>query len=540
MNKKIWIYDTTLRDGTQAHDITLSSADKIRIAQKLDRLGIDYIEGGWPGSNETDRDFFKKIQKINLAHARVAAFGSTHGIKTTAEKDKNLAALVAAKPDVVTIFGKSWDLHVHEALRTTKEHNITIIHNSILFLKKHFAETFYDAEHFFDGFKANRDYALETLKAAATAGADVLVLCDTNGGCLPHEVYNIVCEVGKKLPEVNLGIHAHNDCETAVANTLEAVRAGAVHVQGTINGYGERCGNANLCSIIPSLELKTAQKHVCLPAGNLAQLTSVSNYVNETCNLRPYLRQPYVGSAAFAHKGGVHVSAVMRNASTYEHIPPETVGNRQQVLLSDLAGRSNIQFMAKKFGYELDKNDSAVMDLLTELKERENMGYEYTSAEASFELMFFKTMGWSKQYFQLINFSVMDALRQNGETFIEATVMLKVGGKVEHTAASGQGQVNSLDSALRKALYPFYPNLKDMYLEDFKVRVLSGATRDTGGTASNVRVLIDSADKTGRWSTVGVSYDVIHASWEALVDSINYKLFKDDPKKWPVEAVKKR
>lgn len=531
--QKIQIYDTTLRDGTQADEINLSAADKIRIALKLDELGVDYIEGGWPGSNETDRTFFREIRGHALGRAKIAAFGSTHLPNTTAAKDKNLAALVAAKPDAATLFGKTWDLHVREALRIPLERNLEIIGASIAHLVPLVGEVIYDAEHFFDGYKANPDYALATLRAAHEAGASVLVLCDTNGGCLPREIRAIVGAVAEALPEARLGIHAHNDSETAAANSLEAVQAGAMHVQGTINGYGERCGNANLCSIIPNLELKYDGAYTCLPEGGLALLTDTASFVSETCNLRPFLRQPYVGASAFAHKGGIHVSAVMRNPRTYEHIVPETVGNRQRVLLSDLAGRSNILFMAKKYGYELDKNDSAVLDLLAEIKDRESRGYEYSSAEASFKLMFFRAMGWSKQYFRLVNFSVMDALREDGEAFIEATVMLKVGGKLEHTAASGLGQVNSLDKALRKALYPFYPCLTQMRLEDFKVRVLSGTTRDTGGTASNVRVLIESADKSERWTTVGVSYDVIHASWEALVDSVNYKLFKDDPKKWP-------
>ncbi|WP_461209521.1 citramalate synthase [Desulfocurvus sp. DL9XJH121] len=531
--KKIRIYDTTLRDGTQADEINLSSGDKIRIARRLDDLGVDYVEGGWPGSNETDRAFFREIRNYDLKHAKVAAFGSTHLPRTTADKDKNLAAIRAAKPDVATLFGKTWDLHVREALRIPLERNLEIIRDSIAYMVPFFEEVIYDAEHFFDGYKANPDYALATVKAAHEGGASVLALCDTNGGCLPGEIREMCKAVKKALPGAKFGIHTHNDSEAAVANALEAVAVGAVQVQGTINGYGERCGNANLCSLIPNLELKFGGKYRCLPEGNLAQLTETATFVSETCNLRPFLRQPYVGKSAFAHKGGVHVSAVMRNAKTYEHVTPESVGNQQRVLLSDLSGRSNILFMARKYGFNLDKDDSTVGTLLAEIKERESRGYEYSSAEASFMLMFFRAMGWSKEYFKLVNFSVMDALRENDEAFIEATVMLKVGGQVEHTAASGLGQVNSLDKALRKALHPFYKNLDEMRLEDFKVRVLSGTTRDTGGTASNVRVLIESADKTEHWTTVGVSYDVIHASWEALVDSVNYKLFKDDRARWP-------
>jgi len=367
------------------------------------------------------------------------------------------------------------------------------------------------------------------------------VLCDTNGGCLPAEVRTIVETVRRTLPQATLGIHTHNDSETAVANALEAVACGCVHVQGTMNGYGERCGNANLCSIIPNLELKNEGKYRCLPEGNLSHLTSVSNFVSEVSNLRAFMRQPFVGRSAFAHKGGIHVSAVLRNPRTYEHVPPEAVGNEQRVLLSDLAGRSNIMFMARKYGYELDKNDAPVLDLLAEVKERESLGYEYSAAEASFELLFFRTMGWTKSYFKLLSFRVTDVMQEDGrDPFIEATVMVKVRGDVVHTAATGQGPVNALDNALRLALESSYPNLKEMRLADFKVRVLPGAVRDAGGTASVVRVLIESVDKTSRWTTVGVSYDVIQASWRALVDSITYKLFKDDPKKWPNKAPKKK
>jgi len=534
MPKKIAIYDTTLRDGTQAEEINLSTADKVRIAQRLADLGVDYIEGGWPGSNQTDRAFFQEIAGYDLGRARVAAFGSTHAPARTAETDPNLRALVDSGCPVATIFGKAWDLHVREALRVPLARNLELVGDSIAFLRGHFQEVFFDAEHFFDGYTANADYALAVLRRAHEAGADTVVLCDTNGGCLPSDIRRMVRAVRKALPGVALGIHTHNDSETAVAAALEAVDCGAVHVQGTINGYGERCGNANLCSIIPNLELKGGGRYRCLPEGALARLTEASAFVAEVCNLRPFMRQPFVGRSAFAHKGGIHVSAVLRNPETYEHVRPEAVGNRQRVLLSDLAGRSNILFMARRFGFELDKNDSAVMELLAEVKERESRGYEYSSAEASFELMFFRAMGLSKQYFKLLHFNVVDMLREDqAEPYSEATVRIKVGGQVEHTAATGHGQVNALDNAIRKALDRFYPAVRDMRLSDFKVRVLSGALRDTGGTASYVRVLIESQDKTHTWTTVGVSYDVIHASWEALVDSITYKLFKDDSARWP-------
>lgn len=533
--KKIQIYDTTLRDGTQAEEINLSTEDKLRIALELDGLGVDYIEGGWPGSNVTDEKFFEEIRRYDLKHARIAAFGSTHNPKKKPETDDNLAAIVKAQSEVATIFGKTWKLHVTEALRVSLKRNLELIAGSTAFLKKRVKEVIFDAEHFFDGFKADRAYALKCLKTAADNGAKMLVLCDTNGGCMPHEIRAIVEEVVKAMPKSKFGIHVHNDSDTAVASSIEAVRAGCIQVQGTINGYGERCGNANLCSIIPILALKSGGEYGCLSEGKLSGLTAISNFVSEVCNLRPFMRQPYVGRSAFAHKGGIHVSAVLKDARTYEHIDPKDVGNVQRVLLSDLSGRSNILYKAKKFGYDLDKDDPAVMDLLAGLKERESQGYDYSAAEASYELLFHRSMGWSKQYFKLLNFRVVDAMSDDHETpFIEATVMVKVRGHIEHTAATGQGPVNALDNALRKALDRFYPCLGEMRLSDFKVRVLSGTMRDTGGTASFVRVLIESHDKHSHWTTIGVSYDVIEASWQALVDSVNYKLFKDDPKKWPV------
>jgi len=532
--KKVAIYDTTLRDGTQAEEINLTLEDKIRVAGKLDELGIDYIEGGWPGSNTTDKQFFREIRNYALKRSRVAAFGSTHNPKGKADGDPNLKALVEAAPQVMTIFGKTWDLHAKEALRIPLERNLEIIGDSLAFLRPHAAELFFDAEHFFDGYKANPEYALRCLERALQGGADLLVLCDTNGGTLPMELREIMAAVQSRLPQARLGIHAHNDSELAVANSLEAVAQGAVQVQGTMNGYGERCGNANLCSIIPNLELKMGQ--ACLPQGNLALLTQVSHFISEVANLRPFLRQPFVGRSAFAHKGGIHVSAVIKNPETYEHIRPEQVGNKQRVLLSDLAGRSNILVKARAYGYELDKNDPCVQDLFNEIKEREALGYEYSAAEASFELLFFRTMGWSKRYFQLMNFRVLDSHDHLGEPFSEATVLLKVRGEEHHTAATGQGPVNALDNALRKALCEAYPALNEMRLLDFKVRVMTGYVRDTGGTASKVRVLIESGDKTSRWITVGVSHNIIDASWQALVDSFTYKLFKDDPQKWPTKA----
>jgi len=529
--KKIHIYDTTLRDGTQAEDVHLSTEDKIRIACKLDELGIDYIEGGWPGSNPTDQRFFTEIQNYALKHSTVAAFGSTHAAKKTPETDPNLAALVKARTRAVTIFGKSWDIHVRDALRTTLERNLEMICNSMAFLRPQVEELFFDAEHFFDGFKANREFALSCLKKALEGGADVLVLCDTNGGTTPMELSEIILEVQREIPAASLGIHAHNDSELAVANSLVAVDLGCVQVQGTINGYGERCGNANLCSIIPNLQLKMG--YGCLEEDKLALLTSTSHFVSEVANIGTFHRQPFVGKSAFAHKGGVHVSAVRKNPKTYEHIVPELVGNKQRILLSDLAGQSNILFKARQYGFHLDKDDPFVLDLLSKLKNLESQGYEYAVAEASFELLLNRTLGRARRYFSLDSYRVLELKNEkNGQPFSEATVMVRVGGIQEHTAATGKGPVNALDNALRKALEKFYPSLAEMHLVDFKVRVF--AVNDTGtysGTASRVRVLIESADQYCQWITVGVSFNIIEASRQALEDSLNYKLFKDDQAK---------
>lgn len=525
----IQIYDTTLRDGTQSEELSLSTEDKLRIAVKLDQLGLAYIEGGWPGSNPKDKRFFAEMRQYELHTAKLAAFGSTHAAKARAETDANLQALIESGAPVLTIFGKTWDIHVTDALKITLDRNLELIRDSLAFLRPHAQELFYDAEHFFDGFKANPDYALTCLRTAHAAGADVLVLCDTNGGSMPDEISAIMDTVRSELSEVRLGIHVHNDCELAVANSLQAVRHGAIQVQGTINGYGERCGNANLCSIIPNLELKMGYR--CLPEGNLDRLTATSAFVSEVANLRCFHRQPYTGLSAFTHKGGIHVAAVRRNPRTYEHIVPELVGNKQRIVLSDLAGQSNILFKARQYGFELDKGDPFVLELLTELKNRENQGYEYSAAEASYELLVNRVLGRARTYFRVISFRIMDSVFSEGaEPFTEATVMLRVGGMIEHTAATGQGPVNAMDTALRKALERFYPNLSEMRLIDFKVRVLTGAVNNKGirGTASFVRVLIESGDQKNRWTTVGVSYNIIEASRQALEDSINYKLFKDD------------
>lgn len=522
--KFVEIYDTTLRDGTQAEDFNLSVEDKLRIAQKLDDLGIDYIEGGWPGSNPKDQQFFEKIRQHNLKHAKIAAFGSTHQSKNSPDNDPNLQALVEAKTPAVTIFGKTWDVHVRDALRVSLERNLELIENSLGWLRERVETLFYDAEHFFDGFKANKEYALMTLKKAVDAGAECLVLCDTNGGTLPHELSEIVKEVAKEMgPDVNLGIHCHNDSEVAVANSLAAVQAGCIQVQGTMNGFGERCGNANLCSIIPALALKMGYE--CNAGKNLKNLTSTARYICEIANLPPNKYQPYVGASAFAHKGGIHVSAVMRNPETYEHIRPELVGNVQRILVSDLSGKSNVLAKAKQFGIDLDSSDPVVMDIVAKLKELEAMGFQFEGAEASFELLMRKASGSFKKKFDLLGFRVIDQkVKEEEPPQAEATVMVQVGGKIEHTAAVGDGPVNALDNAIRKALEKFYPELKDMSLKDYKVRVLPGIA----GTGAKVRVLIESSDNQDKWGTVGVSHDIIEASWQALVDSIRYKLMKTE------------
>jgi 2-isopropylmalate synthase len=529
----VTIYDTTLRDGTQAEDFSLSLEDKIRITLRLDDLGIHFVEGGWPGSNPKDVAYFDEIRHYQLKQARVAAFGATHHHGKSAGADENLKALIAARTPVVTIFGKSWTIHVRDALHTTLDRNLELIHDSLAFLRPHVETLFYDAEHFFDGFREDPEYALATLGKALEAGAECLVLCDTNGGSLPGRIRETMRAVLDRYPEAKLGIHVHNDGDLAVANSLAAVEMGAVQVQGTMNGVGERCGNANLCSIIANLCLKMGYQ--CLSPDNLKKLRPVSRYIMELANMPPNRYQPFVGRSAFAHKGGVHISAVERNPLTYEHIVPEMVGNRRRILVSDLSGRATIKRKAEDYGLNLSKNDPVAMQVLEELKDLENQGFQFEAAEASFELLINKAMGRSKRYFELVGFRVIDQkTRDDQPPVAEATIRVKVGGSEEHTAALGKGPVNALDNALRKALDKFYPELKDMELSDYKVRVLPG--RD--GTAAKVRVLIESSDGADQWGTVGVSQDIIEASWQALVDSINYKLFQDDPQKWPDQSPK--
>ncbi len=517
----IQIYDTTLRDGTQAEDFSLSVEDKVRIALKLDELHVDFIEGGWPGSNPKDEQFFKEIQNYALKHARIAAFGSTQQARYQAHEDPNLNALVKSGASVVTIFGKTWDVHVTDALRISLKRNLEIIQDSVSWLKKHVPTVFYDAEHFFDGFKANREYAMQTVRQALAGGADCLVLCDTNGGTLPHEIQEICNLVRQELPNVSLGIHCHNDSDVAVANSLMAVMAGAIQVQGTMNGFGERCGNTNLCSIIPALAIKMNLQ--CHAGAFLSSLTDVSRYVSEIANLPHNKYQPYVGRSAFAHKGGVHVSAVSRNASTYEHMTPELVGNHRRILVSDLSGKSNVLAKARQFGLDIESHDPVIMDIVARLKELEAQGFQFEGAEASFELLMRRAMGQARKYFDLVGFRVIDQkVEEDAPPQAEATVMIRVGGHVEHTAAVGEGPVNALDNAIRKALEKFYPALKDVSLVDYKVRVLPGMP----GTCARVRVLIESTDRHDKWGTVGVSHDILEASWQALLDSISYKLLK--------------
>jgi len=518
--QNVTIYDTTLRDGTQAEDISLSVQDKIRITEHLDAFGVHYIEGGWPGSNPRDIDFFKAAQKLRLKRSRLVAFGSTRRQGVTPGKDKNLRAIMNSGVKVATIFGKSWDFHVKHALRVSMKENLAMIRDSVSYLRKRLKEVIYDAEHFMDGFKANPEYALQTLMAAEEGGADVIVLCDTNGGTLPYEIGRIMDEVKQKV-STPIGIHAHNDTEVAVANSIMAVQHGAIQVHGTINGYGERCGNANLCSIIPNLVLKL--KIPCVHRKDLSKLKDLSGYVSEIANLPHIKHLPYVGDSAFAHKGGIHVSAVRKMAETYEHIRPETVGNLQRVLVSDLSGRSNILYKAKKFGIDLEDKSKEVRQILRQLKILENQGFQFEGAEASFEVLMNKAMGRKKKFFSLLGFRVINEKKGDEATACEATIMMRgPDGRVVHEASVGNGPVHALDNALRKALYKFYPELKHVRLTDYKVRVLT----EKRGTSAKVRVLTESSDGVNRWGTVGVSENVVEASWQALVDSLVYKLMK--------------
>ena len=517
MTDRIEIYDTTLRDGSQGEGVNFSVDDKCRVAEQLDALGVDFIEGGWPGSNPRDLAFFERVRDLKLTRARVAAFGATRRHTLSCDDDPSIQSLLKAETPVVTIFGKSWLLHVKDALRLSPEENLKIIEDTMRYLSARASCVIYDAEHFFDGYKTDPEYALATLHAAAAASPYRIVLCDTNGGSLPETVARVTREVFEQI-DVPLGIHCHNDGELAVANTLAAVSAGAVHVQGTINGYGERCGNANLCAVIPNLELKL--RRTVLGPERLTKMRETSRFVSEIANLSLDSRAAFVGDSAFAHKGGVHVSAVERNPMTYEHIAPEAVGNRRRILVSDLAGRASLLAKARELGVVL-RDEKGLLD---ELKRLEHDGYEFEAAEASFELLVSKLRGAHQPYFELLGFRVIDEHRGALMPMSEATVKVKVGDRVEHTAASGNGPVNALDNALRRALQRFYPSLAEMHLVDYKVRVI---TSNLSGSASLVRVLICSGDPDAQWGTVGVSANIVEASWRALVDSVEYKLARD-------------
>ncbi len=519
----IKVYDTTLRDGTQGEGVSLSVDDKLKIAARLDRLGIHYIEGGWPGSNPKDMEFFLRIKEIPLKNAKISAFGSTRRPGVTVDMDSSMLSILEAGVSVATIFGKSWDFHVTEALQTTLEENIAMIKDSVSFLKGKGLEVIYDAEHFFDAFKANPDYCLATILAAEEAGADTIVLCDTNGGTMCHEVKFMVEEVMKRL-KTPVGIHAHNDCELAVANSIISVQAGATQVQGTFNGYGERCGNANLCTVIPNLVLKLGSE--CIPMSNLEGLTAASRYVSEIANMNHPSNLPYVGNSAFAHKGGVHVSALLKNPSTYEHLLPELVGNKRRVLVSELSGMSNMLYKIQELDLDLDvdlnKTNPETKKILEDIKDLEYQGFQFEGAEASFELLMRKAFGSSPEVFNLEAWRIIMEMREDHKVHSEAIIKLKVNNEIVHTAAEGNGPVNALDNALRKALLGFYPQINEMALTDYKVRVLD----EKDGTEAQVRVLIETKDKDKAWGTVGVSGNIIEASWQAIVDSIIYGIVK--------------
>jgi len=514
--KTISLYDTTLRDGSQREGLSFSLADKLKITEWLDRLGIDYIEGGWPGSNPKDREYFKRVADLGLTHAQVTAFGSTRRTGIAVEDDANLAALLNAGTSAITVFGKSWLLHVAEVLQTTPDENLRMIGETIRYLREEGRRVIYDAEHFFDGYYDDAVYALETLHTAADAGAEVVVLCDTNGGTLPSEIASVVRAI-ERVVIAPLGIHAHNDIETAVACTIAAVESGVSHVQGTTNGYGERCGNANLCSIIPTLQLKLGL--MCIDDEQLARLSETAHAVSELANQRLDAHLAYVGSSAFAHKGGMHVDALRKNAETYQHIDPSRVGNRSRIVISELAGRSNVVHKAEEFGLAIGCRDT-VSTVLSQIKELEGRGFQFEGAEGSVKLMILRTEADYRPPFELVDFHVLIQGGDDGTMAAEATIKVRVGERTIHTAADGNGPVNALDAAIRKALLPVHPQLASVRLTDYKVRILDGEA----GTAAQTRVLITSSDGTRTWSTVGCSNNIIEASWIALVDALEYAL----------------
>ncbi len=517
---KIYLFDTTLRDGTQGEDVSFSLEDKLNIAKALDNFGIHYIEAGWPGSNPKDIEFFQRAKKIKFKNAKITAFGSTRKANVACEMDNNLQAILEVQPKVACIFGKSWDFHVKTALRTNLEENLKMISSSIRYLKKNLKEVIYDAEHFFDGYKNNPEYALKTIQVAADAGADFIVLCDTNGGALSWEIEKILNEA-KNYCSKKIGIHAHNDGEMAVANSLVALRNGAEMVQGTINGIGERCGNANLISIIANLQLKMGYK--ILPAKKITTLSNLSHSIREFANLDEWKNQPFVGKSAFAHKGGIHVSAVQKNATSYEHIEPEQVGNSRRILVSELSGISNIRWKIKEQNFKINENDPELKKIVSELKKSENTGYSYEGADASLELLTLRSKKMLKEYFVLEGYQVYDGRRnQEKDSYTEASIKISVKEKIFHTASSGDGPVDALNKSLRKALSNFFPRIRSVHLQDYKVRILD----KNKGTAAQTRVLITCSDGKQNWTTVGVDKDIIRASYIALTDSYIYKLYK--------------
>ena len=522
---QILIYDTTLRDGTQGEQINFSAEEKLRIAQRFDEAHFHYIEGGWPGSNPKDLRFFEMAKDIKFKNSRLTAFGSTRKQHTKPSACPNLKALVKAGTPAVAIFGKSWDLHVHEILKIDLDENLRMISDSIQYLKAMGKEVLFDAEHFFDGYKNNPRYATKVIKTALTAGAEIIVLCDTNGGSMPHEISSIVNKVSSYIPLNKAGIHTHNDCGLAAANAIAAVQEGVRMVQGTINGYGERCGNADLILLIGNLQMKMGKN--CLPAESIRQLTNLSRYISDVANVPPLNSRPFVGRSAFAHKGGMHVSAVVKNSAAYEHMQPELVGNHRRVLVSDLAGKSNVEYKAQELGIDLAKNASLSKKIVHEVKLMEDRGFQFDAADGSLSLLIKKAIGEFIDPFTLECFSVVTSRTLDNPCLSQATIKISVNGEEELTAAEGNGPVNALDHALRKALTKFYPQIREMHLVDFKVRTLEGSE----GTAAGVRVLLDSTDGEEVWSTVGVSGNIIEASWQALVDSIEYKLSKDNPNK---------
>lgn len=520
--KKVYIYDTTLRDGAQSEGISFSVKDKIRIARKLDELGIDFIEGGWPGSNPKDDEFFAEAAKnLKLKKSKLTAFGSTRRAGGQTASDAVIQGLLKAETKYLTIFGKSWDLHVKQILKTTLKENLKMIEDSIRYLRKEGRRVFFDAEHFFDGYENNSEYALETLQAAARGGAEAVILCDTNGGALTTRVFEIVEEVAGNI-KIPLGIHVHNDSEMAVANSIAAVQAGCVQVQGTFNGYGERCGNANLVSIMPTLKFKLSMD--CLSEFAFKELTEASMYVAEISNVRRQDAQAYVGKSAFAHKAGVHVNAILKNSKSYEHIDPSLVGNERRMLISELSGKSSIIDKAGEFGLKIEKTSDKAKKILSYVQDLEKEGYQFELAEASLMLLMRKASDVFKQHFEMVDFRVIVEKRSNGPIVSEATLKLKIGKDLRHTVSLGDGPIHALDQALRKSLMEFFPSLKEMHLSDFSVRVLD----EKSGTAAKVRVLIQSQDKTDSWWTVGVSENIIEACWLALRDSIEYKFMKDE------------